>query len=296
MGNGKNWTRKSIESGALFVSDAHAEELSRERIEEFYAFLGNHTVKVQQRNVTTFLLLENVLRNGPEKLLVKKYPKPGSKRKLKDFFRWGKGVREFLHSFPIMNAGIPIPEPVAAFSAKIGKVPKETYFIEEDVHDARNLKTIAQEPGLDIATPELRNEFTRALGAFVRSCHDKGLFHGDLNGTNVLAAPLGDAKWRFTIIDLENAQLVKELSLHQRVKDLARLEQHLGIHSRFSESTRFFDAYAGDDEELKRDMKNIAGLVRERIQKNLESRLKHVHIGSETKKLARRYGDDGDDS
>lgn len=285
-----SWKKIKTDQGVLFLNRRLADAMLEAGARDFYAFLGKFTRQVQDRNETTFMVLKDFLPPGAgiHQAVCKRYSMPRKNGKVKDIFRPGKAVREFKHACEFEAAGLSVPAPLAAFEARKPTI-YESFFLVEDLAGATNVRDLAEEPDGELSDPERLHHFVKKLGRFIGECHEKGMFHGDLNGTNVLSKPDGAGGWNFWIIDFAHAKIVKNLSMYQRIKDLARLEKSLGFYTRLSEGLRFFTSYAEGHPELYEQRKEIAVRIRRRILRREETRRRDSRRGKRTEKLISRY-------
>ena len=82
-----------------------------------------------------------------------------------------------------------------------------------------------------------RPAFQRRLGELVRQMHDAGVIHEDLNRANLLYAAAVDA---IRLVDLDKIRLRGELSVSQRLTNLALIGARLPV------TDAFFDGYGLD--------------------------------------------------
>lgn len=285
-----NYRRIGTPSGTLFLSHRFDDVLLEAGVRDFYSFLGKYTVRVQERNLTTFIVLRGALKNGPEQILVKRYPHGSIEQQVKDLFRWSRGVREFKAQAAAVEAGIAAPVPVAAFESKRTVAKLESFILVEDVQNARNVMELAQDRTGPLADARERFKFTRQMGRFISDCHQKGMYHGDLNATNIIAERLENGNWRFLVIDFLNVKILKALSPARRIKELARLEKSVGIHVNHADSLRFYMAYSEGIERLLGDRAKIFEDIRKRIIATEEPKIRESRRGKRTEAIMLRYG------
>ncbi len=285
------YRRMKTPAGTLFLSKERRDALLNAGIRDFYKYLGKYTARVHERNDTTFMVLKDAVPGGPGQVVAKLYPhETGIERQVKDMFRWGVGIREFKANFACLEAGIDVPEPIAAFETKRTGTTIESYYLSEDIQDAENVRDIVLNPAGELANAAGKHSFIRQLGRFVADAHYKGMYHGDLNASNILAARRGDGTWRFLIIDFVNVRVVKNLSMSQRIKELARLEKSVGIFFKhMADSIRFYKAYTAGSRELYEDRKEIYEKIRKRILATEESKLKEMRREKRTDAVISRY-------
>lgn len=158
-------------------------------------------------------------------------------------------------------AGAPVPTPVLALGwrgpgplwrAAVGTL------VERDTVDARAFLEAAPDAQsvADAAT---------VAGLGVRRFHDAGGRHADLHLGNLLLRT-GPAEPRAIVIDLDKARMCERVTPARRLRELMRLYRSVvkrGLLDRLGPdgTRRFFDAYVGDDRDLRRAL--LAQLPRE---------------------------------
>jgi tRNA A-37 threonylcarbamoyl transferase component Bud32 len=80
--------------------------------------------------------------------------------------------------------------------------------------------------------------------------HERGVFHRDLKGNNVLAR--GGEFW---IVDVDRVDFLREVPWDARALNLAQLNASVGAPATRSDRLRFWFAYAGWNRGLRLDWK-----------------------------------------
>ena len=169
-----------------------------------------------------------------------------------------RGRREFDAAMKAFEKGLPVARPVAVAERRRCGFPVESIVATEEVPDARSVLLIWCECGANA----VRRRLVRAVGKFVRSVHDRGLYHDDLAAAHILARPREGTEggWDFTLIDLMNSSVgivgsyARAKNLYQIMRSLSR--QGMGRGGRF----RMLKAYLGSgtgDRELRKWWKRI---------------------------------------
>ncbi|HEU4338593.1 MAG TPA: lipopolysaccharide kinase InaA family protein [Planctomycetota bacterium] len=110
--------------------------------------------------------------------------------------------------------------------------------------DAKPLNEYVDRPW----TPREKRAFRDALAGFVREMHRAGVHHGDLKANNILVRPGPE----FYVIDLDRAEFSAEVSLQDRLSDLAQLNAALGGPVTIGDRLAFYRTYAGRETEWNR--------------------------------------------
>jgi hypothetical protein len=114
--------------------------------------------------------------------VLRKYRRGGlAGRLLPDRFPgYGRPIEELLVTERARKAGLPVPEPLAIIY-KSAWFLRSCYLLSREVEGARTLAG-----SLAAAPEEGAGHLLFATARLVRSCHDAGLVHGDLNLGNIL--------------------------------------------------------------------------------------------------------------
>lgn len=194
--------------------------------------------------------------NGRE-LLVRRFAHGG-------LFRWLTGERfadpdrpfdELRLAARLRRAGVRTPAVVAARAVRAGWLPGwRLALVSERVPASRDLATVMERHRAGEGEPLERHQLIRELGSLLRSLHDFGFEHVDLQLRNLLArreAPSGARLW---IIDLDRSRLGPPLVRQVRERNLARLLRSARRRDRrgtpilaSTDLVRLLIAYAGRD-------------------------------------------------
>ena len=91
----------------------------------------------------------------------------------------------------------------------------------------------------------------RKVAQAIKKMHEARIHHNDLNLKNILVQKNGEIK--IFILDFDKSKM-KKLSLRDRIKNLARFNrsrEKLGVNFNEEEKKIFFDAYFGDEKDLR---------------------------------------------
>lgn len=114
----------------------------------------------------------------------------------------------------LWSAGLPVPEPIAAH------VQWSNFFYTADLIT----KKIPHSRSLThfLKTQALTTEIATKIAKTIKELHDYGIYHGDLNASNILI----DDKMKIWLIDFTNSRQ-KKMNDSQRQANLARLKKSL---------------------------------------------------------------------
>ncbi len=116
--------------------------------------------------------------------------------------------------------GHPTPKPIAFFQKRVCGIPvPKSYFLSQFIPKGQTLRPFLEDAE---TTPALRDALIDRIVGEIRRLHQRGLYHGDLKGENILVtrSPL-----RVWFIDLEGGGLSR--SPHRQTKDVGRFHREL---------------------------------------------------------------------
>jgi len=152
--------------------------------------------------------------NGGE-AVVRRYRRGGLIRRfVRDHYRVNRPLREFRIHHALETLGAPVPHLLAA----AWRVDRGWY------RGAIATAYVAAPTLLDVAS-EAADDVLCACGKAIRTVHDAGVYHADLNAANVLLAPEGPL-----LIDFDNASRRTKLGALARQQNLLRLRRSLEKH------------------------------------------------------------------
>lgn len=150
-------------------------------------------------------------------VVVRRFRRGGAVRWLgSNYVGWSpRPLREFFLLVALRRRGLPVPEPIAAAVERRLPLSYRGMLVMSDL-GGRSLHAHLQ------ANP--RAPFAAALARSLRSLHDRGLYHPDLNLSNVLVTA-ADESLSFAYVDLDRARLGPPLSRTLRTRSLERLRR-----------------------------------------------------------------------
>jgi len=157
---------------------------------------------------------------------------------LLDSLKWlmlpSKGRKEWFIADQLRKRNLPVPEPLGWMEKVHRGFVKESYYLSEAIGSGVSLIEDSVILGRPFALPNLAKTLKRF--------HDAGLFHHDLHAGNFLWD--GES---FYLTDLHRAEIVRFLSLKQRLWNLSQL--FLSLRSRWTEKEQmeFIEKYFEED-------------------------------------------------
>jgi len=136
-----------------------------------------------------------IMRHAGRRLAVKRFARKGPLCRLAYLFRQGKARRSYANACRLAELGVPTPPPVALLEVTdAAGLIADSYYICEYT----DMKAIDRELNSGVSA---NIEMARAFARFAAMLHEKGVFHEDLNATNVLSGESGGG-YRFSLIDV----------------------------------------------------------------------------------------------
>jgi Glycosyltransferase len=132
-----------------------------------------------------------------------------------------------------------------------------------------------------------KRAFISFMASFIRTLHQKGIYHGDFKSDNFLIKEKGEKEWECLIVDTDRVSFGKEVSLARRIKNLAQLNASIALCLSPSNRIKFFKDYSEKNEWTRTQRKTIYC----RILKICRSRNTEQYGVSFKRKHARSVGD-----
>ena len=168
-----------------------------------------------------------------ERIFIKRDKTQGWAETLKFMILPSKARKEWFIATRLQKKNLAVPKPLGWIERGRWGLVKESWYLSEALGGGGSL--------IDIL-PLKREVPMGPLAKTVRVFHDAGLFHKDLHGGNLI----WDGK-SFFLTDLHRAEILRSLSLDQRLWNLSHLFHSLRSQWGKEDFLRFLEAYfAGD--------------------------------------------------
>ncbi len=168
-----------------------------------------------------------------KRVFVKRDKTKGWAEALKFLLLSSKGRKEWFIAYQLRKKGLPVPGPLGWMERKRRGLVKENYYLSEAIGSGTSLMDTFESKGEIPIEP---------LAKAVKGFHDAGLFHKDLHGGNFL----WDGESVF-LTDLHRAEILRSLSLDQRLWSLSQLFHSLRFHGKGDDLLGFLDVYFAAD-------------------------------------------------
>ena len=169
--------------------------------------------------------------------------------------RGSRAQKEWRMAAALLEARIPAVEVVAAGERRKGWLPVETYLVTPAIPGVMSLREFGFSrlggPILGSRPPWL-TALIEELAGLTRRLHERGFYHRDFHGGNVLLRVNGTGragdKVSLFVVDLHSMRRLKSVSRPRRVKMLGVLRNSLGFPGvSATDRLRFLRAYLGPE-------------------------------------------------
>jgi tRNA A-37 threonylcarbamoyl transferase component Bud32 len=176
----------------------------------------------------------------------------------------------YLHEIASQK-GVPTAEVIAVTKKRVWGLFYRANFISKEISGAVDIAQFLKESSFE-DTQRFKKSVIRALVKLIRCMHDAGIYHADLQVKNILIKENPTREFHAYVIDLDKSIILNHLAIHQRIKNLLRLDrsveklhwlsgmgyvslnQNMGLISKI-DRVRFFKYYMIYDNALDKDWK-----------------------------------------
>ena len=220
---------RSLRNGAtaLWLRLGEEDVLKRRGLadpERLFQAAGGRTVSGRTRLVS--LPLDPREPEG-RRLLVRRYVHGGLLARLnRDLFRdAARPLKELENTLVAEQRGVNTARPLAVVRQAAGAGFCRAWFVSEEIAKAEDGVHFARRVAMGHVTLEVKRAVVRETGRVLRRMHDVGLVHGDLHLKNLLVRVNGPAHVQAFVIDFDRSRYVENVTLSQRLGNLARLSR-----------------------------------------------------------------------
>ncbi|HPD61032.1 MAG TPA: lipopolysaccharide kinase InaA family protein, partial [Thermodesulfobacteriota bacterium] len=196
--------------------------------------------------------------------------------------------RSWANSNKLVLKNIPTPRGLALLEEKRWGVWMKSFLIMEYIEGAIPLRSYVQNftTSSDPEVFQKKRAFISFMARFVRSLHQKGIYHGDLKSDNFLIKEKAENEWECFIVDTDRVYFGKRVSLAHRIKNLAQLNATIARCISPFDRIKFFKDYSEKNQWTRKQRKTIY----RRILKICQSRNTEQYGVSFTRKHPRLIG------
>ncbi|MBN2199279.1 MAG: hypothetical protein JW747_05455 [Candidatus Aminicenantes bacterium] len=154
---------------------------------------------------------------GRREVVLKRF-RPRGVDRLKTLVLAPKPLKAWRGARALVERGIPTPRPLAWLESRRAGTTAEGYFLAEMAENVREVRE--QFLGLE---SERLDRLIRSLARFLKTCHDRGIWHRDLSDGNVLVAEDGKGGYDFYLLDTNRVRILKKVKGLRAAANLVRL-------------------------------------------------------------------------
>lgn len=233
---------------------------------------GCHVIKDEKKMKVGHLTVN--IGGTPRSLYIKRYNAFSLRYALVSSVVKSGALRSLRGALALCKAGIPSVTPVAAVENRRCGIVYKSFFISEEILDAKtadaywkeNLQKLKGREGFN-----RRRAFLRQLAGVFQQLHAQQIDHGDLKDANILVLADPDGRsFRLFLLDLERVRRYSRLSQRRQVKSLVQLYRTLGRHVPQPQQLLFLKSYLGApfaDRRLRRQWIQRVEAVARRVER-----------------------------
>ena len=248
------------------------------RLPDLFLHRECQTVKLEKkiRVVRLPLRIGRTIRS----VYIKQHNALAFRHRLASFFCPSAALRSLCGAATLLQEGYATARPVAAVEYRRWGVLIKSFYVSEEIAEA---KTIADYWREDLLAREgiegrlKRRAVLRKLAHLFKSLHERRIYHNDLKAANILALDKGPANEEvLNLIDLQGVRKCFYLSRRRRIKNLAQINRNLGNHLTRTEKLSFINAYIGDrifDRTKRRQI--VRSILKETNRQMVREKLRH---------------------
>jgi len=155
-------------------------------------------------------------------IYVKRYNRKNLWTVIKNTLRGSRSRRVWQAAHALITRGIPTPVPLLYLEEHHWGVISQNYYVTRPVKHACTLEMFVAKNFQHMGRTA-KVGFIKMVAQTLRTMHDRGVQHGDLKAKNILIEEAGQKGWNLSFVDLDAVRIKQRLSLHDRCRDLARL-------------------------------------------------------------------------
>ena len=181
------------------------------------------------------------------------------------YFGTSRPLKELWVGYWAKEKGVPIADIVAACHTKVFWKFHRGDLVTGEIKDGKDLATYLKELEQPLAKEKVleKRSVIKKVGELVRSMHEGGIFHGDLNLKNIILQTNDPQNIKGYLIDFDKSFLRAHLKENRRIRNLLRLNRsakkfkNQGLPITRTDVLRFLLAYFQNPPAFKARVKDL---------------------------------------
>jgi tRNA A-37 threonylcarbamoyl transferase component Bud32 len=258
-----------IEQGkrAIIVKDDWKEKLHKVGITDPDFFLKQSFAKEENYFGRGALKVIAIPGEANERIVIRHFKRGGMIQKLIPdlYFGTSRPLKELWVGYRARAKGVPTADIVAACHTKVFGKFHQGDLVTREIKHGKDLATYLKELGQSLTKEKIleKRSVIKKVGELVRSMHDAGIFHGDLNLKNIILQTTDPQNIKGYLIDFDKSFLRSHLKENLRTRNLLRLNRsaekikNQGLPITRTDTLRFLLAYFQNPQDFKARLKNL---------------------------------------
>lgn len=181
------------------------------------------------------------------------------------YFGTSRPLKELWVGYRVKEKGVPAADIVAVCHTKVFWKFHRGDLVTGEIKHGKDLATYLKELGQPLAKGKVleKRSVIKKVGELVRSMHEAGIFHGDLNLKNIILQTTDSQNIKGHLIDFDKSFIRAHLKENLRTRNLLRLNRsagkfkNQGLPITRTDVLRFLSAYFQNSPDFKARLKNL---------------------------------------
>ncbi len=259
-----------IEQGkrAVIVKDDWKEKLLSAGIADPDFFLKQSFPKEENYFGRGALKIIAIPGEANERIVIRHFHRGGMIHKLIPdlYFGTSRPLKELWVGYRAKEKGVPIADIVAACHTKVFWKFHRGELLTREIKDGKDLATYFKELEQPLTKEKVleKRSVIKVVGELVRSMHEAGIFHGDLNLKNIILQTTDSQNTKGYLIDFDKSFVRAHLKENLRTRNLLRLNRsaekfkNQGLPLTRTDALRFLLAYFQNPQDRKARIKKLS--------------------------------------
>lgn len=229
--------------------------------------------EIYKRHPNVVALMEFEIDNHPRKVVVKCFGWRNTISVIMSPFMRSRAQKSWDASQWLLDAGVPVPKPIAVFTARSRGFIKSNFLITEYIGPNRKAQRILRN---EIVEVEQKNLILRKMAEMVRKMHQAGMIHHDLTPDNFLVK---DSNCEIYLVDLNRLRRKSRITVAGKMHDISKMGLCSCNLEHFHENCRwqyFLRQY--EPEQIDRNLKVLKRAILKTRVRHKVKKLKKINV------------------